>query len=120
MLNPLLADLQDEITEVLIREGNLKKEKAKPAFIAQWTHQGYVAHIQEQYCACGARRENLIGIFSREVSATGENRDTALTRGFQIPLGQNHPVEVSQVTVAVCPSCLSSKGFSWKNYHEHV
>ena len=115
MINPLLSDLQDEITETLIREGNLKREKAKPAFIAQWTHQGYVARLHYKYCSCGGGECDLVGIFSREVSPTGQVRDTALNRGFQAPLGHNYPIEETSEKTAVCPSCVTSKGFSYES-----
>jgi len=109
--NPFLDDLQDEQTREAIESGNLKRKRAEPVFVAVWTHQGYVAHIQRQWCSCGARHDNLLGVFSRETSVTGESRDLALARGFQIPLDRAYPVEVSHFKTAVCPSCLSSKGF---------
>lgn len=111
MLNPLLDDLQDERTEFLIREGNLRRAKAAPEFIPQWTHQGYLAKVGRNLCDCGELSDFLIGVFSREKAATGQIRDTALARGFQIPLGKSFPVEVTEGYVKICCSCLPVKGF---------
>ena len=110
--NTFLEDLEEETTALLIAEGNLRREKVKPAFIPQWTHQGYIAQLQRIYCTCGYSYDHFLGIFSRETSPTGENRDTALARGFQVPLGRSYPVEISHFKTHTCPACLTSKGFA--------
>lgn len=110
--NPFLLDLEEEKTNFLIAEGNLRREKAKPAFIPQWEHVGYVAQVQRLYCTCGYSYDHVLGIFSREKALSGETRDTALLRGFQIPLGNTYPVEISAHRVQICPACLTSKGFA--------
>ncbi len=110
--NPFADDLEEETTSLLIAEGNLKREKAKPAFVPVWQHCGYVAQLQRLYCTCGYSYDHFLGVFSREKSPTGENRDTALARGFQIPLGHSYPVEISHFKTHACPACLSAKGFA--------
>ena len=112
MKNPFLEDLIDEQTAELIASGNLKREKAKPIFIAQWVSSGYAAFNERYSCQCGYKYDHIIGAFFREKkAATGEIRYTALSKNFQIPLGQNFPIETSLHKIAVCPSCVSSKGF---------
>ena len=110
--NSFLDDLEEETTARLIAEGNLRREKAKPAFVPVWLHQGYVAQLQRMYCSCGYTYDHFLGVFSRETSPTGENRDTSLGRGFQIPLGKNYPVEIRPFKTQTCPACLTSKGFA--------
>lgn len=111
MINDLLEALQAEQTSELIASGNLKREKAKPAFIAQWVSSGYVARNEHYVCSCGYDYDHITGIFHRELAVTGEVRYTPLSKGFQVPLGQNFPIETSDHNIAVCPSCVSSKGF---------
>lgn len=111
MNNPLLEDLIAEQTAELIASGNLKRGKAPPVFLSQWTHAGYVAHNARYTCSCGYSYDHIIGAFSRETAPTGETRDQILSRGFQIPLGHAFPVETSYHKVQLCPACVSSKGF---------
>lgn len=110
--NSFLDDLEEETTLLLIAEGNLRREKAKPAFTPVWTHIGYVAQLQRLFCACGYSYDHFLGAFSREKSPSNETRDTALPRGFQIPLGHAYPVEISHFKTPACPACLSAKGFA--------
>lgn len=110
--NAFLADLEEETTALLIAEGNLRRERQKPAFVPVWQHQGYVAQLQRCACRCGYTYDHFLGVFSREVSPTGEFRDLALAKGFQIPLGRSYPVEISHFSVSICPACLTSKGFA--------
>lgn len=109
--NPFLDDLSEEVTADLIASGNLRKEKAKPEFIAQWTSSGYVARNERYSCFCGYEYDHIIGAFHKEKAITGQVRYTSLAKGFQIPLGQNFPIETTSHKIAVCPSCVSSKGF---------
>jgi len=115
-VNPFLEDLDAERTAELIASGNLKREKAKPAFIAQWASSGYVARNERYSCACGYEYDHILGAFHKEKALTGEIRYTSLAKGFQIPLGQNFPIETTQHKIAVCPSCVSSKGFERLDY----
>ena len=110
--NPFLIDFEEEETARLIAEGNLRREKAKPAFVPVWTHAGYVANLQRVHCSCGYTYDHFLGVFSREKSPTGETREQVLSRGFQIPLDQKYPVEISHFKVHTCPACLTSKGFA--------
>lgn len=113
--NPLLDDLDAERTADLIATGNLRKTRiaAQVPFSPVWLDAGYIARVEWKTCACGNIGESLLGIFHKEHASTGEARYTALSRGFQIPLNKNYPIEVIESQTAACPSCLESKGFSW-------
>lgn len=116
MINDLLEALRDEQTAELIATGNLRREKAKPEFIAQWVSSGYVARNEHYSCSCGYSYDHILGAFHRETAITGQTRYTCLAKGFQLPLGQNFPIETTEIKIAVCPSCVSSKGFERLNY----
>ena len=109
--NPLLDDLQAELTAELIRTGNLKREREKPAFVPQWEFQGYVAIEELHSCKCGSGWISLRGVFSREKARTGEVRDTKLSPKGQIPLGRGWPIDTIEVPESVCPDCLPAHGF---------
>ncbi len=109
--NPFAEDLEEETTARLIAEGNLKREKAKPAFIPQWEFLGYVAIEELHTCRCSSGWVSLRGIFSRERALSGEIRDTKLSPRGQIPLGRGWPIETVEIPEAVCPDCLPSHGF---------
>ena len=110
--NPLLDDLQAEVTAELIRSGNLTRKKSPPAFSPVWTSLGYVAVQELHSCKCGSGWISLRGLFHREKAPSGETRDQALARGFQLPLNQHHKIETVKIREALCPDCLSSHGFS--------
>lgn len=109
--NPLLDDLQAELTAHLIATGNLKKKETPPVFIAQWASLGYIAIEELHSCKCGSGWVSLRGLFHREKALTGQIRDTRLSAAAQIPLGQNFPIETVEISEKICPDCLPAHGF---------
>jgi hypothetical protein len=113
--NPLLDDIDADYHQFLLERGNLVPRPREVSWSDEnrWTSLGYSARTLRTVCACGSHSDTMLGIFHDERTPSGKTRSLALDPArFQIPLDGNFPVYRTTGTCAVCPSCLSSKGFS--------
>lgn len=124
-MSSLLDDIEAEKHSVLLESGNLpgKAKKLLPpspkpqAWTGEntWTSNGYLARISRSICMCGAETKILVGIFHKETSPSGAVRLQALVNKphrFQIPLGENYPLEITEDYTNICPECISTHGFT--------
>lgn len=124
MPNALLDDLAEEDYIDALLNGNMKGEKKKakrlvenPVAFERFTSEGYFAGISRITCkCCGSVTSFVNNVFHREKGDMGSSRAVALHMPtMQIPLDQGFPVSYMDSSIAFCPGCIESHGFSLHN-----
>lgn len=111
-MSSLLDEIESDYHQHLLESGNLSRPSSKWTGENSWTSAGYLACVLVTVCKCGDKTSLLQGVFHAETHPAKGRRLTALPlSSFQVPLGQQWPIERTEVQTPVCAACLPSRGF---------
>ncbi len=122
--NPsLLDDIEAEYHAHLLTAGNLPAGKkaqktlatrqhapAPLALVINWKFSTHVAMVEKTTCThCGSINKSLLGFFREEVGPQESRRWVNLAKDPTFsPHSQTFRVDITPVSVAICPDCLPS------------
>jgi hypothetical protein len=119
----LLEDIEAEYHAHLLTAGNLSSGKkaqktlstrihapAPLALVINWKFSANVAMVQMTTCThCGSISKSLTGFFREEVGPSEARRWVNLSKDPAFsPHSQEFRVDLTPVSVAICPDCLPS------------